>query len=71
MKGFIRTRGDAWDLRVFLGTDSVTNKKRYASKPCTATSARHNARSTIQKASSIPEYLQFGATRPTETFARR
>jgi len=32
MKGFIRPRGDAWELRVFLGTDPVTNKKRYASK---------------------------------------
>jgi len=31
-KGFIRPRGDAWELRVFLGTDPVTNKKRYASK---------------------------------------
>jgi hypothetical protein len=32
MKGFIRRRGDAWELRVFLGTDPVTNKKRYASR---------------------------------------
>ena len=32
MKGFIRPRGDAWELRVFLGTDPVTNKKRYATK---------------------------------------
>jgi hypothetical protein len=32
MKGFIRRRGDAWELRVFLGTDPVTNKMRYASR---------------------------------------
>ena len=32
MKGFIRRRGDAWELRVFLGTDPVTSKKRYASR---------------------------------------
>lgn len=32
MKGFIRRRGDAWELRVYLGTDPVTNKQRYASR---------------------------------------
>lgn len=32
MKGFIRRRGDAWELRVFLGTDPVSSKKRYASR---------------------------------------
>jgi|GEM_PF-1045877 len=30
MKGFIRQRGDAWELRVFLGYDVVTGKQRYA-----------------------------------------
>lgn len=32
MKGFIRRRGDAWELRVYLGTDPVTNKQRYVSR---------------------------------------
>ena len=32
MKGFIRRRGDAWELRVYLGTDPVTSKQRYASR---------------------------------------
>ncbi len=32
MKGLIRRRGDAWELRVYLGTDPVTNKQRYASR---------------------------------------
>jgi len=32
MKGFIRRRGDAWELRVYLGADPVTNKQRYASR---------------------------------------
>ena len=32
MKGFIRRRGDPWELRVYLGTDRVTNKQRYASR---------------------------------------
>ena len=30
MKGFIRRRRAAWELRVSLGTDPVTNKQRYA-----------------------------------------
>ena len=29
MRGFIRRRGDAWELRVFLGVDAVTGRKRY------------------------------------------
>ena len=32
MKGFIRRRGDAWELRVYFGTDPVMNKQRYASR---------------------------------------
>ena len=34
MKGFMRRRGDAWELRVYLGIDPVTGKQRYASRPC-------------------------------------
>ena len=32
MRGFIRRRGEAWELRVYLGQDAVTGKKRYATK---------------------------------------
>ena len=32
MRGFIRRRGDAWELRVYLGQDAVIGKKRYATK---------------------------------------
>jgi integrase len=32
MKGFIRRRGDAWELRVYLGVDPVSGKQRYASR---------------------------------------
>ena len=32
MKGFMRRRGDAWELRVYVGTDPVTGKQRYASR---------------------------------------
>ncbi len=32
MRGFMRQRGESWELRVFLGRDPVTGKKRYATK---------------------------------------
>ena len=32
MKGFMRQRGSAWELRVFVGSDAVTGKKRYTTK---------------------------------------
>jgi integrase len=32
MKGFIRQRGDAWELRVYLGADPVTGKQRYSTR---------------------------------------
>jgi hypothetical protein len=32
MKGFMRQRGASWELRVFLGNDPVTGKKRYATR---------------------------------------
>ena len=32
MKGFMRQRGNSWELRVFLGHDPLTGKKRYATQ---------------------------------------
>jgi integrase len=32
MKGFMRQRGQSWELRVFLGHDPVTGKQRYATR---------------------------------------
>ena len=32
MKGFMRRRGDAWELRAYLGGDPVTGKQRYAGR---------------------------------------
>lgn len=32
MKGFMRQRGESWELRVYLGRDPVTGKKRYTTK---------------------------------------
>jgi integrase len=32
MKGFMRQRGDAWELRVYVGRDPVTGKQRYATR---------------------------------------
>ncbi len=32
MKGYMRQRGDSWDLRVYLGRDPVNGKQRYATR---------------------------------------
>ena len=32
MKGSMRQRGSAWELRVYLGADQVTGKQRYATR---------------------------------------
>ena len=32
MKGFMRQRGEAWELRVYLGRDPVRGTKQYATK---------------------------------------
>ncbi len=32
MRGSMRQRGDAWEVRVYVGQDPVTNRKRYATK---------------------------------------
>jgi len=32
MKGFMRQRGASWELRVFLGRDPLTGRKRYATR---------------------------------------
>jgi integrase len=32
MKGFMRQRGESWELRVFLGYDPVSGKQRYATR---------------------------------------
>jgi len=32
MTGFMRQRGASWELRVYLGRDPLTGKKRYATR---------------------------------------
>jgi hypothetical protein len=32
MQGFIRQRGQSWELRVYLGTDPLTGRQRYANR---------------------------------------
>ena len=32
MQGFMRQRGQAWELRVYLGRDPVSGRKRWATK---------------------------------------
>ncbi|MFK8025030.1 MAG: tyrosine-type recombinase/integrase, partial [Ilumatobacter sp.] len=45
MKGFMRQRGNSWELRVFLGRDPVTGKKRYATK--TVRGGKREAQTTL------------------------
>ena len=47
MRGFIRPRGDAWELRVYLGQDAITGKKRYASH--TVRGSRREAERVLAK----------------------
>jgi hypothetical protein len=32
MRGHIRERGDAWEIRVYSGTDPVTGRKKYVTR---------------------------------------
>ena len=45
MQGFMRKRGEAWELRVFRGYDPVTGKQRYADK--TARGGKREAQRTL------------------------
>lgn len=40
MKGHARPRGDRWELRVYLGRDALTKKKRYATRTVDAAGKR-------------------------------
>ena len=45
MKGLIRQRGTSWELRVYLGRDPLTGKKRYVSRTVAAAGATPSLRS--------------------------
>jgi hypothetical protein len=47
MSGYTRKRGDAWELRVYVGVDAVTGKMRYAT-----TNVRGGKRDAEREASS-------------------
>ena len=53
MKGFIRRRGEAWELRVFLGVDPVTGRTRYANKSV-RTGKREAQRMVAEMTASTP-----------------
>jgi hypothetical protein len=42
MKGFMRQRGDAWELRVYVGRDAVTENSAMRAERCAAASVRLN-----------------------------
>jgi len=59
MKGFIRQRGDAWELRVYLGADPVTGKQRDAS--LTARAGKREAQRVLNEMISEAERELSGA----------
>ena len=63
MKGFMRQRGASWELRVFLGRDPVTGKKRYATK--TVRGGKREAQSAL--AAMITEAERGSMARTTAT----
>jgi hypothetical protein len=54
MKGSMRQRGSAWELRVYLGADPVTGKQRYATKTVRAGKREAN----LQKANDAHRRLR-------------
>ena len=63
MKGYMRQRGASWELRVYLGRDPVTGKKRYATK--TVRGGKRAAQSAL--ASMITEAERGATVRTTST----
>ena len=47
MQGFIRPRGASWELRVYLGTDPVTGRQRYANR--SVRGPRHRAERVLKE----------------------
>ena len=47
MKGFMRQRGASWELRVYLGIDPLTGKKRYATR--TVRGGKREAQSALAR----------------------
>ena len=42
MSGHTRQRGDAWELRVYVGRDPVSGRERYATRTIRAGKPKHN-----------------------------
>jgi hypothetical protein len=56
MKGFMRQRGASWELRVFLGHDPLTGKKRYATQ--TVRGGKREAQSKLAEMVTVAEELR-------------
>ena len=61
MRGYMRQRGLSWDLRVFVGNDAITGKKRYATK-----TVRGGKREAQRMLASMVVEAERGATARTE-----
>ena len=61
MQGFIRPRGASWELRVYLGTDPVTGRQRYANR--SVRGPRHRAERVLKE---MIAAAQAGATHQAE-----
>jgi hypothetical protein len=52
MKGSMRQRGPAWELKVYLGADPETGRQRYATK--TVRVGQRDAQRMLDESSSKP-----------------
>jgi integrase len=63
MKGFMRQRGDSWELRVYLGRDPMTGKQRYATR--TVRGGKRAAQRVLAEMVTAAERGQFARTNAT------
>ncbi len=63
MRGFIRQRGQAWELRVYLGQDAISGKKRYATR--TVRGSRREAERVLSRMVAEADQGAFARTSAT------
>jgi len=63
MRGFIRQRGSAWELMVYLGQDAITGKKRYTTR--TVRGSRRKADRVLARMVADPDQGGFARTSAT------
>jgi hypothetical protein len=48
MKGHLRQRGNAWELRAYVGVDPLTNRKKYLTQTFRGPFCQHDLRHLLQ-----------------------